>query len=508
MPGLVVIDRVECELSASSREHAERAQELTARAVAELGRLLEAATDADGPVLRFDTIEIDLGRVGLARLDRELARRVSAAILTAVDEARGDVRRGSDTVRITAIGSAPPRRDVPTLSGARAAVDPRLEPVEALLFFLVRGVLPWWFPDERRSELACISVSDGPIAVRERLTAELPRALLAAPAALERLERHAPALRFTALLEPPVLARMRPALERAEHPERVARLVWLIRHALGVDAPEATALPLVRRLVSALSPSDRRLVAEATFANALDAIAPGAHARVLRGLEALREASPSAPPPPGHETRPKPSVAASVTPLPPSPPALQREPATTVRSEPDASEEAGVAVRDAGLVLLHPFLPRFFARLGLTDARGQLLADARDRAVHLLYFLAHGACSTFEPDLALEKVLCGLSMDEPVGPAPVDESACREAESLLAAAIDHWSALRTTSPDGLRGAFLRRDGRLSLSERTAMLVIERRAYDVLLGRLPWGLSKVRLPWMPWLLEVNWPPATA
>ena len=36
-----------------------------------------------------------------------------------------------------------------------------------------------------------------------------------------------------------------------------------------------------------------------------------------------------------------------------------------------------------------------------------------------------------------------------------------------------------------------------------LLQVERATHDVLLDRVPWGLSIVRLPWMPRLLQVQW-----
>jgi hypothetical protein len=78
-----------------------------------------------------------------------------------------------------------------------------------------------------------------------------------------------------------------------------------------------------------------------------------------------------------------------------------------------------------------------------------------------------------------------------------------EAEALLKALIGHWSALRDTSPDGLRGAFLLRPGKLSERGGEWLLQVERQAADILLGDLPWGYSAVRLPWMTGILWVEW-----
>ena len=78
-----------------------------------------------------------------------------------------------------------------------------------------------------------------------------------------------------------------------------------------------------------------------------------------------------------------------------------------------------------------------------------------------------------------------------------------EAESLLRAVIGHWKALKDTSPDGLREAFLARPGLLYLDE-PPRLHVETRSYDMLLRRLPWSFELVALPWLRRPIHVRWP----
>ncbi|MEK7256408.1 MAG: contractile injection system tape measure protein, partial [Bacteroidota bacterium] len=55
------------------------------------------------------------------------------------------------------------------------------------------------------------------------------------------------------------------------------------------------------------------------------------------------------------------------------------------------SEKRHWYVQDAGVVILHSFLPAFFKAAGLLDERRQFQSEeARERAVHLLHFLACG----------------------------------------------------------------------------------------------------------------------
>ena len=70
--------------------------------------------------------------------------------------------------------------------------------------------------------------------------------------------------------------------------------------------------------------------------------------------------------------------------------------------------------------------------------------------------------------------------------------------------IQHWTALRSTSPDALRGTFLARPGKLSRRpDGDWLLQVEPLSYDILLDQLPWGISMIQLPWMPQMLRVEW-----
>jgi hypothetical protein len=156
----------------------------------------------------------------------------------------------------------------------------------------------------------------------------------------------------------------------------------------------------------------------------------------------------------------------------------------------------------AGLVLLHPFLPRFFEVLGITDGEKLLQPE---RAPGLLYFLATGQPLAPEYELTLPKILCNLPLNTPlpadIGITPQEQD---EAITLLEAVIRHWPALRNTSPDGLRGNFLNRLGKLSpYPDGGWLLQVENQTHDLLLDQLPWSIAMLKLPWMPHLLRVEW-----
>ncbi|MFZ4699116.1 MAG: contractile injection system tape measure protein, partial [Candidatus Methylumidiphilus sp.] len=128
----------------------------------------------------------------------------------------------------------------------------------------------------------------------------------------------------------------------------------------------------------------------------------------------------------------------------------------------------------------------------------------QERAILLLHYLTHGRAEAAEPMLTLNKLLCGWPLAEPTAKA-IDLSEAEQTESaaLIASATAHWKALKGTSPDGFRRAFLQRDGRLSRQESGWHLLVPRVGYDVLLDSLPWGIGLVMLPWMAEPLAVEW-----
>ena len=185
--------------------------------------------------------------------------------------------------------------------------------------------------------------------------------------------------------------------------------------------------------------------------------------------------------------------------------------APTPRPAPREAQRGGEAVSSddlwvgqAGLVLLWPFLTRFFQALGLLVEKRFADADARERAVLLLAHLADGGRAWGEHELALHKLLCGHPLARPLA----TEIALRDdergpVEACLASVLEHWGALQSTSAAGLRQAFVCRGGRLRVRDSGATLTVPRTGVDVLLDRLPWGFGLVLLPWMERPLYVEW-----
>lgn len=163
-------------------------------------------------------------------------------------------------------------------------------------------------------------------------------------------------------------------------------------------------------------------------------------------------------------------------------------------------------VQQAGLVLLHPFLARFFEICRVKETgREELRPASLPRAAALLHLLATGREELYEYELGLIKILLGLDPGTalPVCSGLLNAEDRDEAETLLQSAIEHWSALKSTSPQGLRSAFIERHGLLRRDDGDWKLNLERKSHDILLEQLPWGIGIVKLPWMKQAVFTEW-----
>ncbi|MEL6813155.1 MAG: contractile injection system tape measure protein, partial [Bacteroidota bacterium] len=157
--------------------------------------------------------------------------------------------------------------------------------------------------------------------------------------------------------------------------------------------------------------------------------------------------------------------------------------------------------RNAGVILIHTFLSQFFKKINLLEGKEFKNPESRSRAAVLIHYLATGQEKVPEYELILPKFLCGIPPNVPLDHMlKLTTEEKQEANTLLQAAIDHWGALGNTSPNGLREAFLQREGKLIKEETGWKLYMEQKAQDLLIDRLPWNISLVKFPWMKDLLR--------
>ncbi len=166
--------------------------------------------------------------------------------------------------------------------------------------------------------------------------------------------------------------------------------------------------------------------------------------------------------------------------------------------------EEGLFVNHAGLVILHPFLNRFFTYLELVNDYAFIDEMKRHQAMILLHYLATGMLEFEEHELVIPKCLCNYNLEETVDPLQLSTTEMiNECDELLRDVIAQWTVLRNTSPDGLRANFLQRPGKLYTKNDEPHLMMETSVFDVLLDRLPWGIGMIKLPWTEKVLRVEW-----
>ena len=168
------------------------------------------------------------------------------------------------------------------------------------------------------------------------------------------------------------------------------------------------------------------------------------------------------------------------------------------------SDSDEIYIQNSGLILLWPFLNRFFEEVGLLQENNFINLSSVERAVLLLQYLADASSAPPEHILPLNKLLCGIELLEPVETNwKITEQERSECENLLCAVIQHWSILKNTSIEGLRKAFLQRKGVLRIIDGSLLLQVERETYDVLLDKIPWSIGIIKFPWMNEALSVEW-----
>jgi hypothetical protein len=164
----------------------------------------------------------------------------------------------------------------------------------------------------------------------------------------------------------------------------------------------------------------------------------------------------------------------------------------------------GVSVYNAGMILCWPFFGRFFAALGLTEQGKFTGQQAEERAVQLLQYLATGMTEFEEWDLSLNKVLCGVPMNTPISPRFVITLEEEEmVNKLINGTIFNWEKLRGTRLETFRETFFMREGMLYEKDNRWELIVERKAYDLLLDTLTWNISMINLSMMKKRLNVQW-----
>lgn len=167
----------------------------------------------------------------------------------------------------------------------------------------------------------------------------------------------------------------------------------------------------------------------------------------------------------------------------------------------------GLFISNAGLVMLHPFLPQLFKELHLIEQNDFIDELCRMKAVLLTSYLATAEPVANDYDLMIEKVLCGLNPSAPIiCNIELLEQERKEADDLLAQIIQLWKhngVQVNGTVEGFRQSFLQRQGKLTQKQKDWRLQVQQLPYDMVLSSLPWSISMVKTPWMQGMIWIEW-----
>lgn len=466
--------------------------------------------ETGGKHIRLDTLQVDLNVIsanGSAALEEtiryELAKAIALALKKKVEEApltailAAEKKEGHLEIRQEAVQA---------LSGSKQVT-------EAFLFFLEKGMLPWWYHSASGNILDVAILTEAIAEQESAFSAVLLQRVQQYPFMLDRIIKQcdpqlliylfsllAPLDIFSAAQEQykilqavaakssTVAAAMihryfwqkvwtccavshLPAITKHTFLEQLEPVVLFVARLLN----DAFAIPGVLELSPSLSSSehpDNASVAPLIYQALYAATAPvaGDSAEASKPLSGIPDAVSNIP--------------------------GVKDTATVPENE--------QWLANAGLILLHPFLQYFFAELKLMQGHDFKDEAARHTAVQLLHYLATKEDQAPDFDLAMEKYLC----DMPVGTCtdrfkPLPGHMKEEAMQLLRSVTGHWKALKNTSEEGLQQGFLQRKGKLLITDQQHRLILESYAQDILLQQIPWNISLIKLPWLSQLLHVDW-----
>lgn len=169
----------------------------------------------------------------------------------------------------------------------------------------------------------------------------------------------------------------------------------------------------------------------------------------------------------------------------------------------DTFDKDTIYIRNAGLIILAPYLPRLFEMFQFLED-GEVKYAMLSKAVHSLQFLVTGETETPEEELVLNKILCGVPVDSPVSlEVTLSDSEKETLIGLLTAIKTHWTKMSGSSIDTLQEMFLQREGTLLRDNGQWILAVLPGTFDMLMGSIPWGYSTVKLSWMSDTVFTEW-----
>ena len=163
----------------------------------------------------------------------------------------------------------------------------------------------------------------------------------------------------------------------------------------------------------------------------------------------------------------------------------------------------GHYIQNAGLILIHPFLKIFFEHCNLIHPKTQQLTDP-ELCAHLLHYIATGKTNAPEYDMVFEKFLCNIPINKSINKyIKLSRKHKTQAKKVIESVQHNWNPMKKASVALLQNEFFQRSGKLVITDSDYTLNVERKTQDILLDKLTWGISFVKLPWQKKFIFVNW-----
>jgi len=478
-------------------------------------------------VTRYDTVEIDLGKIHPSALEEILCQKLTRAFADLKQQSATDRTRpkpsNSNLYPIDSSSEA----SSPLIKAKRSdtGFSSEASRISTFLHYLKHGTLPWWAVSSAFTSpenwQTFTEITTWPQNDQDKLLPLLHELLQQNPISVKRLSNLIDLGSFVESLLTPNLNSEHSSADFPIPPEtRTVQLFlsWLISPASsGFENKNIIPETPLTRIAFEAFPTIVRAQFSLQAVETSEPHLPSPLTASSHHSDSLSVPIPKEKNIPRHQSRrpeesnsiehpiSSPEAAAKGSPLSPIP---QKSPtsdfspeAFTHADSPLQPEHDGIVVENAGLVLLNPFLTPLFRNFHWLDSQNKLVQPWH--AAQALQYLCSKKTGLPEPTLALEKILCGQFLEYPAELPKLSDEIFQECEHLLSTAIKHWSVLKNTSPDGIRESFLIRPGLIFIEEKAIHLRVEQRSYDLLLNQLPWALTPIKLPWMKKPLHVHW-----
>lgn len=169
----------------------------------------------------------------------------------------------------------------------------------------------------------------------------------------------------------------------------------------------------------------------------------------------------------------------------------------------DVNQNEGQYIQNAGLILIHPFIKTLFEHCEFIDPKTQQLTDP-ELCAHLLHYIATGKINAPEYDMIFEKFLCNIPMHQTINRhIKLSRKHKTQAKNVIESVQHNWAPMKKSSAALLQNEFFQRPGKLVITDSDYTLIVERKTQDILLEKLSWGIGLVKLPWQKKFIFVNW-----